>query len=503
MPNSLRTSDYTIYVRLPESREFLLVHGYTGAIDLVQPNVVEFLKNYGKSRKRDKPHQKASVSEETVETLKQRGYLTEKTREEERARVKELAEALHKHQLKAGKGFLFIPAYDCNFNCTYCYEGAISRNGTGWTKEVMTKEMVDAAYDAIRALEPNVERCKRITLYGGEPLLAKNYETVSYILEQGLQGGHTFGAITNGYELHHYLEFIGKGKIEFLQITLDGPPEVHNQTRKLQDGAGTFDRIAANISSALAAQARVGVRVNTDHRNVGSLQRLINTIKANGWVEAKNFSIYAAPTHTGGRVSGHDPRRTLPQGCGDASAVFRRNEFVRTILQEKERDGSLRVIGDNDFGIKRMIKTVLAKGSLMPFKSIFCGANTGMFIFDPRGDLYTCWEFIGQEHGKVGRYWPEWSIDEAMLAQWRARPVSSIPKCSACKYALFCGGGCEAFAYEKYGCFLSSYCDDYPTMFAKFVPFAYKEFLQEEEAATRVADVSQQIINQPTLSKEE
>lgn len=43
---SLRRSDYTIYVKLPDSGEYLLVHGYTGAMDLVQPNVVEFLKNY-------------------------------------------------------------------------------------------------------------------------------------------------------------------------------------------------------------------------------------------------------------------------------------------------------------------------------------------------------------------------------------------------------------------------------------------------------------------------
>lgn len=45
MPISPRTSDYIIYVKLPETGEFLLVHGYTGAIDLVQPNVVEFLKH--------------------------------------------------------------------------------------------------------------------------------------------------------------------------------------------------------------------------------------------------------------------------------------------------------------------------------------------------------------------------------------------------------------------------------------------------------------------------
>lgn len=146
MLNGLRTSDYTIYVRLQESKEYLLVHGYTGAIDLVQSNVVEFLKNFGK------PHRKVVVSNNTIDVLQQRGYLTEKTPEEERARVRELAEVLHKHQLKAGKGFLFIPAYDCNFNCPYCYEAAISRNGTGWTKEVMTKEMVDAAYEAMRRM---------------------------------------------------------------------------------------------------------------------------------------------------------------------------------------------------------------------------------------------------------------------------------------------------------------------------------------------------------------
>jgi len=42
----VHTSLYTIYVKLPDSLEWLLVHGYTGAIDLVQENVVQFLKSY-------------------------------------------------------------------------------------------------------------------------------------------------------------------------------------------------------------------------------------------------------------------------------------------------------------------------------------------------------------------------------------------------------------------------------------------------------------------------
>ncbi len=168
MSRGLRTSDYTIYVRLPESREFLLVHGYSGAIDLVQPNVMAFLKSYGKSDKDN------LIADSTVGVLQQRGYLTHKSPEEEQARVKELADTIQRHRLKTGKGFLFIPAYDCNLHCSYCYETGISGSGTRWTQEVMTRGLVDAAYEAIKQLEPDVERCRRITLYGGEPLLAKN-----------------------------------------------------------------------------------------------------------------------------------------------------------------------------------------------------------------------------------------------------------------------------------------------------------------------------------------
>jgi len=490
----VHTSLYTIYVKLPDSLEWLLVHGYTGAIDLVQPHVVRFLKNFGK------PHQTVVVADDTVEVLKQRGYLTEKTREEEQARVKELAEVLHKHQLKAGKGFLFVPAYDCNFNCPYCYEAAISRDGTGWTKEVMTKELVDAAYAAIQQLEPDVNRCKKITLYGGEPLLAKNYDIVSYIVEQGLRRGHTFGAITNGYDLHHFMDYVGKGKIEFLQITLDGPPEVHDRTRKLHNGNGTFDRIATNISHALSTEARVTVRVNTDRRNVNSLRQLVHLIKAKGWFETNNFTVYAAPTHSGGRLAKHDPRKPLPYQCSDVNGTFRRSQFVKTVLQQKEQFEQLRVMGDDDYGIKKMIKAVLTRGSLFPFKPTFCGSNTGMFIFDPRGEVYTCWEFVGQEHGRVGRFWPTLEIDDALLSQWRGRSVSTIPQCRVCKYALLCGGGCEAFAYEKYGCFLSSYCDDYPAMFSKFAAIAYKEFKQEQSVlntSVMTDSINNQSTNQP------
>jgi hypothetical protein len=55
------------------------------------------------------------------------------------------------------------------------------------------------------------------------------------------------------------------------------------------------------------------------------------------------------------------PSGLRAEGCFEDGIIFQRREFASTLLQEKEND--LRVIGDNDFGIKRTIKTALTKGT--------------------------------------------------------------------------------------------------------------------------------------------
>jgi len=87
----MRTSDYTIIVDLPEDGQSLLVHGYTGAFDVVQEHVAGFLRQMcGPSD----DHAPSTVSPDTLAILHQRGYLTGLTSEQEQARVARLAELL-------------------------------------------------------------------------------------------------------------------------------------------------------------------------------------------------------------------------------------------------------------------------------------------------------------------------------------------------------------------------------------------------------------------------
>ena len=239
---TLRTSSYMIPVKLEkEEGKYMLIHGYTGATDIVTENLLTQINTISSDN---------NLSEKTLQTLLKRGYVTTKTQEEEFAYVARIARALHKESDIINSSFTWVVSYNCNFRCPYCFEGREKKDGE--SKLSFTKEQVDLAYEAQEKIQPHKElRRKTITLYGGEPLLAENKEVVNYIVEEGHKRGYQFAAITNGYEIDHFLNLFSPDGINKLQITIDGPKEMHNQRRRHYKDQNTFDKIVNNVRLAL------------------------------------------------------------------------------------------------------------------------------------------------------------------------------------------------------------------------------------------------------------
>jgi uncharacterized protein len=295
---NLRKSSYTISVKLEtEEDKYMLLHGYTGALDIVSGNVVNYLDYMNNPESKN-----VEVSESTFNALRARGYLTEKTKEEEIAHVRNFADLLHQKE-KLYKGFLFLVAYDCNFRCPYCYESTVLKNSRQWTKKVFSKEMVDKAYEAMLKIEPNRKlHSPGITLYGGEPLLAPNKEIVTYIVQKGIALGYNFTAITNGYDLDAFKELLGPDKISFMQITVDGLKETHDRRRIHFRTGKSFDKILDNIGMALKQDVSISVRVNTDATNFNELPQLEQIFKESGYTEYPKFSMNSAIVSNHGTV---------------------------------------------------------------------------------------------------------------------------------------------------------------------------------------------------------
>ncbi|HMO39104.1 MAG TPA: SPASM domain-containing protein [Saprospiraceae bacterium] len=513
----LRTSLYTIFVDLKDNHDYcLIVHGYTGAIDKISGRLASKLKRGLSSDEIEN-----GIEENLLDRLINRGYVTDKTPLEEKEVVKKMAQAFHKRD-KLRKNFMFLVAYDCNFRCPYCFENAVSNNGKGWSKKVFTKNAVDKAFEAMTEFEPNRQlHSNTIILYGGEPLLEQNHEIVKYIVEKGVKEGYNFRAITNGYDLDCFENLLHPNKIGALQITLDGVKEKHNNRRTHYEHGDSFDKIIKNIAMALNRDVNVSVRINTELNNFDDLIKIKDLFTELNFFENKKLSVYSALIHgdsdlncntvmtscspsinsqfdssvydyemdpfkqyidfekeelkhinTTEKVLFHDDI----ENENDNMRTMNRGLYIRKYFDAIKNDETMKSISCQDFGIRQKITKALKTKGLIDFRSVFCSAQTGELIFDPYGDLYTCWETVGIDQYKVGTYRNGINFNEEELENWYGRNISTTPACSKCKYAFFCGGGCQAHALQEGRGFNSPYCDGYPKMFHEVVSDCFTKF---------------------------
>jgi len=118
----LRASSYNIYVDLPGQDEMLLVHGYLGSYDRVSRRVTTYLHSldpkppkplYGDWTPETVDTDEIVVpSPSTIDALKRRGYLTEKTVDEEEAYFSEVATKLHNLSSLRKTSYIFMPTYN-------------------------------------------------------------------------------------------------------------------------------------------------------------------------------------------------------------------------------------------------------------------------------------------------------------------------------------------------------------------------------------------------------
>lgn len=419
MEKPLRMSSYTIPVKLEnEDGKYMLIHGYTGAIDIVSEELLHSMKLSGAMD---------DLSEETLSTLQKRGYITTKTKEEEREYVSRMARALTKKGKMLYSDFTWMVTYNCNFRCPYCFEDRTKKDST--QKIVFTKEKVDAAYAVIDKIQPQeLSINKTMTLYGGEPLLAENREIVSYIVEEGYKRGYRFVAVTNGFEVDHYVDLLSDKKIFKLQITIDGMREVHDRSRIHYQGKSTFDKIISNIHLALSKGVKVNVRMNTSFSNEDQYNELKLYFKKEGFYDYELFNFYCAMITDNNYIDDID-RENID--------LMSPEDFSKAVKEKVD------LFNLDDNTLYHNISDAIVKKKPLRFRSVTCASQTNGYVLDPLGHIYPCWEVIGNPKHLEGQYTKQGvTWNESVLSKWKDIDISKRKECSHCKYALLCGGGC-------------------------------------------------------------
>ena len=331
-------------------------------------------------------------------------------------------------------GLTICPTLRCNFRCPYCFE-ASQQDGRFMSAE--TQERLIAwikDHKNIRTLS--------VAWYGGEPLLA--FDIVCALTERFLALGLTYekvGLVTNGYLLdREKISRLNDLKIDFIQISMDGPPEVHDTRRVLAGGGPTFARILENVTALMDSDwaGVCNIRVNVDKRNIEGFLGLRAELLER--FQGKKLSVY--PGHVD----------VIGDQAYDGGCCLDKDEWADFTLELASRHG------------------VLPAGRLHP-RGKLDGACVALrhqsFVLGPEGELYKCWDDVGRPAMAVGSIHDPDTVTHPVLRAQYATGVDPYldPECRACAVLPICGGGCahRRLLAKYHGRDYIEYCSPYKT----------------------------------------
>ena len=408
------------------------------------------------------------------ERLAVRGHITRKDPEEELADARLLGRIWNMLASRNRVSPVILPTYDCNFRCPYCFERHRLSRGQEWLGQEMKPEMVDAVFSALQKQRDIGRRIDGCTLYGGEPFMRENRETVRNICEHAKAMGLGISAITNGYDLDSYIDLLEEYGVTQLQITVDGVGAQNDCRRMHRDGVPTYDRILRNTALALEHGIDVNLRVNVNGENIGGIRALIDDLRA------RNLCV----PETGGQET---------EDAGKPGAK-RRGSFHYYFKAVSEDSNSPTKVTE-----QQVMEAILAAGIppmeaiwkqsqySMPMKELaaafpkkeyphlspaYCGAEQGMLCIAPDGLLYPCWDLVAKEEEAVGFTDPETGrfFFSFAKAKWRTRTSDLMEPCRTCPYIFICRGGCAPEAKRAHGSCFRENCGEIREMFAFAAP---------------------------------
>jgi uncharacterized protein len=373
----------------------------------------------------------SAVSREELETLKEDRFLvSQETDELTVLKARSWLGRMRSEDLSLS----VLLTLNCNFNCRYCFEQR--------RPESLSPDTEERIY---RFLAKKAAHCDLISIdwYGGEPLLEwkllkrMNTHIDEICREKGCQ--YEVSATTNGFLLSEDVtKYLQGFRVSHLQITLDGPPQIHNMLRPTRQQKETFWVILRNIKRAIDDDLRIILRINVLEENVDHVEGLLEVLEQEGLQNRLLFLI----------------KSVVPSSANPCeSQCLPPKEFSKRAMEQYRRavERGWVIFPNLDF--------------LRTFE--FCIADSlNQFLIDPRGNLYKCGECFTEDErvgflksdGEPELFFERW-------APWVAKDPFADEVCARCELLPICMGGCSMKRFWK----RKDWCIDIRDSFNEFL----------------------------------
>ena len=370
----------------------------------------------------------------------------------------------------------------CPMGCEYCFEKKAQLQNDGFEKSIMDERSISSAFEFLIMMKTiQNKEIDFVAGWGGEPLQEKNLEINKIFLDNACKYNVPVAYFSNlAFIKDNLIDLLRqyKEKIKFIQTTLDDLEENHNANRKFSN---SFNLTVSNIDKMLEKDLPVIIRTNIGATNVDAIHRLANFYKEKGWFNHPKFKGYL--THTYDRHHEFTKEFTL----NESKAYSKYLEF-------RDKYPSVRKIQGIKFGpsLKNIMEAFKIRESLDVTKNDFevevkptityCfTSNRTEYVFTGKPDysLYSCAECTGIRKFRLGKYYPDFLIDNHQANMWgmdhsihKMRSIDSIDICRKCRAATYCGGYCALESINTNGTAHGAYC--------KHADKIIEDFLKEE-----------------------
>jgi len=294
---------------------------------------------------------------------------------------------------------------DCNFGCPYCYE-------KHKRAQDMTPETQDRLIEFIKGFLPL--RQLAITWFGGEPLM--RFDIMASLNERIRALDIPYGSmiVTNGWllteEVTAKLRDLRAGEI---QVTIEGPPEIHNRKRFHLEHGDSFHVIQANLD-----------RLMLDEQWPGQLRIHYNIDETNADAFAATYDYWMGRYKDGNVHVGRSFVDRNERGARDMGCCFDKEQETQFYINQYRQHGGK---GLRYYPRRHQVGCIATK-------------KNG-FVVGAEGQLYKCWDEVGRKDREIGSIHTDpktWN--QALIARYLVgvEPFDD-PTCQQC----FCLPICE------------------------------------------------------------
>lgn len=318
-------------------------------------------------------------------------------------------------------------SHDCNLRCEYCF--AAQGNFEGETL-LMDLETGKKALDFLVA--HSKERYNlEVDFFGGEPLM--NFDVVKELVEyaRGLEKqwnkNFRFTMTTNGVLLDEEKMWYLDQHMDNVVMSLDGRKDVNDKMRKTVSGEGSYSHIVEKIKRMAAMRGSKDhyVRGTFTSENI-DFSKDVLSLKEEGFTQ-----VSVEPVVT-------DENEPYAIRMEHVDAIKKEYEILaEKYIESKQKKDDFHFFHFN---------VDLHSGPCAYKRVSGCGAGSDYIAVTPKGELYPCHQFVGEEAFKLGSIYEGFNNKKCKSEFQKANLVNN-KECKDCWAKYYCGGGCFANAY--------------------------------------------------------